>query len=192
MLLTEQRVRTAARTATASLKKSADAALRESAEASRNHFDVFLSHSTKDAELVLGTKNILEKQFDLSVYVDWVTDAHLDRGRVTAETARTLRNRMKQSEALFYLATEGATESTWMPWELGYFDALKGRVAILPVKKTESSTFTGNEYLGLYPYVDIATVQNSSNERLWVNRSAEKYKDFRTWMTDPGVLDRAH
>jgi hypothetical protein len=177
---------------TASLKKSADAALRESADASRNHFDVFLSHSTKDSELVLGTKNILEKEFDLSVYVDWVTDAHLDRSHVTAETARALRNRMSQSEALFYLATEGAAESTWMPWELGYFDALKGRVAILPVKKTESSTFTGNEYLGLYPYVDLATVQNSSNERLWVNRSAEKYKDFRTWLTDPSVLDRVH
>ena len=48
-----------------------------------------------------------------------------------------------------------------MPWECGYFDGLDsktientiqaGHVAILPVVPTATSTFTGQEYLGLYP-----------------------------------------
>jgi len=188
MILTEKRVRDAARIVTAQLNKSADTTLRESANAARNRFDVFLSHSTKDAEIVLGTKAILEQKFSLSVYVDWITDPHLDRNNVTTGTAAVLRDRMKQSDVLFYLKTEGATESTWMPWELGYFDALKGKVAILPVVKNETSAFSGNEYLGLYPYLDLANESDTSIEHLWVNRTPDRYKEFRSWKASPNNL----
>jgi hypothetical protein len=41
-----------------------------------------------------------------------------------------------------------------MPWELGYFDGLRERVAVLPVVKTQGA-YVGNEYLGLYPTVEI-------------------------------------
>ena len=37
-------------------------------------FDVFLSHSTADADLVLGVKKILEQR-ELKVYVGWDTDS---------------------------------------------------------------------------------------------------------------------
>lgn len=42
-----------------------------------------------------------------------------------------------------------------MPWELGYFDGLKGpdRVSIMPVENGSSATFVGAEYLGLYKLV---------------------------------------
>ncbi len=56
-------------------------------------FDVFLSHSSKDAEVILGIKLLLEGQ-GLSVYVDWIVDTQLDRTKVNAETAETLRDRM--------------------------------------------------------------------------------------------------
>ena len=42
-------------------------------------FDVFLSHSYLDADLVLGLKEQIE-QMGYSVYVDWVTDSELERG----------------------------------------------------------------------------------------------------------------
>ncbi|MNN67530.1 hypothetical protein D3C81_1831680 [compost metagenome] len=62
---------------------------------------------------------------------------------------------MKQSKTLLYIATENATNSKWMPWELGYFDGHKpDRVAILPVMDNENQKFEGQEYLGLYPTVD--------------------------------------
>ena len=38
-----------------------------------SRFDVFLSHSFKDATVILGIKRILEKQ-NLTVYVDWIDD----------------------------------------------------------------------------------------------------------------------
>lgn len=41
-----------------------------------------------------------------------------------------------------------------MPWELGYFDGYSsGKVAILPVLDYEYETFSGQEYLGIYPKV---------------------------------------
>ena len=39
-----------------------------------------------------------------------------------------------------------------MPWELGYFDGLRGeKVGILPLLGSPSQSWVGQEYLGLYP-----------------------------------------
>lgn len=40
-----------------------------------------------------------------------------------------------------------------MPWELGFFDGTKGRVALLPVVQVDVNSYHGSEYLGLYPYI---------------------------------------
>ncbi|MFC8752688.1 TIR domain-containing protein [Pseudomonas oryzihabitans] len=118
-----------------------------------DRFDIFLSHSMVDAELVLGIKVLLEAEGQ-KVYVDWIDDQALERDRVTAKTADVLRKRMRQSESLLYVATENAPKSKWMPWELGYFDGFKnGGVAILPVLDKSDSSFEGQEYLGLYPVI---------------------------------------
>lgn len=119
-----------------------------------SRFDVFLSHSISDAELVLGVKVLLE-DMGKKVYVDWVDDPELDRSKVNKHTAERLRGRMNQCDSLLYIATENASSSKWMPWELGYFDGHKpGQVAILPVLDSENQRFEGQEYLGLYPTVD--------------------------------------
>ncbi len=81
-------------------------------DAQRNYketdqFDIFLSHSIVDAELVLGIKVLLEAEGQ-KVYVDWIDDQALERDRVTAKTADVLRQRMRQSESLLYVATENA------------------------------------------------------------------------------------
>ncbi|WAH55907.1 toll/interleukin-1 receptor domain-containing protein [Pseudomonas silvicola] len=127
----------------------------ESIKASKlaTQFDVFLSHSINDAELVLGVKVLLE-DMGKNVYVDWVDDPELDRSLVNKHTAERLRGRMNQSETLLYIATENASSSKWMPWELGYFDGRKpGSVSILPVLEKADQRFEGQEYLGLYPTV---------------------------------------
>lgn len=133
--------------------KSADQILREQFRAATDYdrFDIFLSHSSRDAEIILGVKAILEDT-GVKVYVDWIEDAHLDRSRVTHETADLLRRRMRQSGSLIWVATEAASQSKWMPWELGYFDGFRPKhVAILPLVDSASETFHGQEYLGLYP-----------------------------------------
>jgi hypothetical protein len=42
-----------------------------------------------------------------------------------------------------------------MPWELGFFDGFKGRVAIVPLNENQFdiNEFKGQEYLGIYPYL---------------------------------------
>ncbi|WP_447650426.1 toll/interleukin-1 receptor domain-containing protein [Pseudomonas abietaniphila] len=127
-------------------------------------FDIFLSHAMVDAELVLGIKVLLEKE-GKKVYVDWIDDRDMERNHVTTETAEVLRQRMRQSESLLYVATENAPKSKWMPWELGYFDGYKnGGVAVLPVMDKSDSPFEGQEYLGLYPVVtkEMVVQRNSS------------------------------
>ncbi len=116
-------------------------------------YDVFLSHSVRDAKIVLGVKNWLEEN-GMKVYVDWIDDKQLDRSQVTSKTAETLRTRMRQSSSLLYVATDNSSQSKWMPWELGYFDGYSiGKVAILPILNSENDSFYGQEYLGLYPSV---------------------------------------
>jgi len=102
--------------------------------ASTGTFDIFLSHSFRDAELILGVKEILESSGE-TVYVDWISDPQLDRSRVVVSTAHTLRQRMSQCRGLVYASTVAATHSKWMPWELGYFDGLRGseNVAVMPL-----------------------------------------------------------
>ena len=153
-------------------------------------FDVFLSHSYADAkssqalaaEDLLGLKCKLEEDFGLSVYVDWVVDRTLDRSTVDVRTASVLKARMDHCRCLLYATSEQAEKSKWMPWELGYFDGKKGRVAILPVVSSTTSSFKGQDYLSLYPYVDEAKPKNVCEAILWVNEAPNKYVALAAWL----------
>jgi hypothetical protein len=67
-----------------------------------------------------------------------------------------------------------------MPWELGYFDGIKTKmVGILPIKKDENDfkdDFKGEEYLGLYYYVD------NGGTVLWIHENISKYVRFNDWL----------
>lgn len=114
-------------------------------------FDIFLSHSYEDAQIIMGIKALIERQ-NLRVYVDWIEDAQLDRSQVTVRTAKLLRRRMKHCKFLIYASSKAATYSRWMPWEVGYFDGLRGRsqIGVVPIVKSIDQKFEGQEYLGLY------------------------------------------
>lgn len=121
---------------------------------SHDRFDIFLSHSIKDQELVSGVRVLLEEK-GYKVYIDWIEDEELDRQSVDKETAERLRQRMRNCSSLIYIATEQSSASKWMPWELGYFDGYKpGAVAVFPVVDNVRSVFHEQEYLGLYPVVE--------------------------------------
>ena len=136
-------------------RQLAEAELRKAAAAELSTtFDVFLSHSFSDAELIAGVKIALEAE-GLRVHVDWIDDRQMDRTHVTAQTAEVLRMRMRHARSLIFATSSTSSASKWMPWELGYFDGFKpGHVAILPLVKTPVSGFEGQEYLGLYPYIE--------------------------------------
>jgi len=162
---TKSEARRAAQRATGT--RSAQDVLRDGRKSYRedDHFDVFLSHSINDAELVLGIKVLLEGQ-GLRVYVDWIEDKALERDHVTVQTAEVLRKRMKQSDSLLYLATDNASKSKWMPWELGYFDGFKpGGVGVWPVLDESDAPFEGQEYLALYPVMTKEDIPPAKEER---------------------------
>lgn len=118
-------------------------------------YDIFLSHSFRDADLILGLKEYLESEFNLTVYVDWIEDSQLNRSSVNRETADLLRTRMRACRSLIYAVSSNSNESKWMPWELGYFDGHKsGKVAIMPITHNSNDQFKGEEYLELYQYIE--------------------------------------
>lgn len=177
--MTKDDVRRAARSRIQKSRSySAEAVLRESASAlsATGQFDVFLSHSFEDAEIVLGVWEILVSR-GLTVYVDWIQDPQLSRENITAETADTLRQRMRASKSLLYITTGNSAKSKWMPWELGYFDGYRhGSIGILPVVDSKSDRLAGQEFLGLYPTVEELTYKNGRSDYFVVEKSRSGYR----------------
>ena len=167
------------------LTKSARTVLREeAARAPRDaNFDVFLSHSYLDAVHIHALKRTMEYA-GFTVYVDWIEDGAMNRNNVTRDTATWLRQRMDQCSALFFATSPHSASSKWMPWELGYSDGSKGRVAVLPVLESNVRTnnFQGQEYLGLYPYV-TKDPDRRGRATLWVNEDADTYVSLRRWLS---------
>ncbi len=89
------------------VRKTASQVLNEEVASVRDtdRFDIFLSHCVRDA----GVKLLLEEQRH-KVYVDWLVDKQLDRGRVTPETADIIRGRMKASESLLFATSESSPD----------------------------------------------------------------------------------
>lgn len=112
---------------------------------STKRYDVFLSHSSLDRDLVLEIKTILNSK-GLSVYIDWVEDqGALKRELTSVDTANVLVERIKKSRAILYIKTAQSTLSLWTPWELGYAQAIGKKITVLEV-----------EYiLGTPQYLDI-------------------------------------
>jgi len=65
-----------------------------------------------------------------------------------------------------------------MPWELGYFDGRGGRVGITPLVKQNDNEFKNQEYLGLYPFVDITEDSGS----LWINGEGSAFASLSPWV----------
>ncbi len=151
MLLTETRLRT----------YSSHPILRNKAAASLKNYayladaTVFLSHSSKDKRLAEYVKTVLGGQ-GISVYIDW-QDSELP-AKATRQTAKALKERIKEHKLFLLLLTNNSAESRWVPWELGIADQAKGlqQTLIFPVGQV-SSHVMGRTYLQLYHHIrDLA------------------------------------
>lgn len=127
----------------------------------------FLSHSSKDGEL-LGGAILLLKTHGATVYVD-KKDPELPP-YTNKETAAGLKSRIHQSKKFVLLASENSKDSRWVPWELGIADGYKGlsRVAVLPaVESQHKAAWADWEYLGLYDRIVWGNLQGES-EKVWM------------------------
>jgi len=158
--------------------------------AGQRDFDIFLSHSFSDKELVLGFKLELES-FGYSVYVDWVDDAGLDRTNVTSSNVLLIQQRMAACKCLLYATSSSSSNSRWMPWETGYMDGLKNKVAIIPAVEGVQNSFRGVEYLSIYPFIEKEKMQDTSRSYLWVVDQSDNhyYSEFNGWLSG-GSLNR--
>lgn len=189
-LLLESFVSARATRAARVLQKSVQSVLRESARSVDENFNIFLSHSSSEPEaIILGVKLLLEDH-GFSVYVDKYSDPFLSPDSVTQATAEILRRRMQASDSLLYLHSRHSKNSRWMPWELGYFDGAKGQVGIIPVSQYHVDGFKGEEYLGLYPYVDMATTKEQNQEIMWINRDTQTYVRLDKWVREKAPIEK--
>ena len=114
-------------------------------------YDLFISHSSADSNLILKMKVILNS-LGFNVYVDWISDRNaLKRELTNASTAKSIIERLNSSKALLYIHTENSSQSQWTPWELGYFHALKG--AKICVYNPDGVSKPA--YIDIYPNVNL-------------------------------------
>ena len=120
------------------------------AAASKSEKDTFLSHSSKDNDLVPGVALVLQNH-GAQVYVDLGDDRLPEPPSV--ETAQVLRNTVQAMRRFVLLVSPNSKGSIWIPWELGLADGQKttAAVALFPVVQTVTETeWSEQEYLGLY------------------------------------------
>ncbi len=129
--------------------------------------DTFLSHSSKDAEFLPAVINLLEKN-GASVYCD------LDDKRMPAvpnpDTAKIIKDQIRNSQRLVLFVTENSKDSRWVPWELGIGDTILGPsdVALFPAaENSQSQIWAKQEYLGIYRHIVWGKLQGYADD-LWM------------------------
>lgn len=137
-------------------------------------YDLFLSHSSLNQDLILKLKTALNAS-NLNIYVDWINDQEsLKRELTNVDTAEVIIQRLKYCKALLFIYTEDSLKSFWTPWEIGYFHSLKGKICVYfseNIDKTKVPAF-----INIYPIVNIENgnfivTENDIKQNLskWIN-----------------------
>lgn len=143
----------------------------------------FLSHSTKDADLLPGVIAILERH-GAAVYVD-KKDESLPP-TTSRETASILKNRIKQCRKFILLTTKNSKDSRWMPWELGLADGYRQtpNVSIFPgVDTAGDRAWSEREYLEIYDRIVFGEHQNYQRPIFMVwNQEKNTGTELSAWL----------
>lgn len=127
----------------------------EHSQYAREKTTVFISHKHEDLDDLKGILGFLEAEYDVKVYID-SKDRSVPK-MTSAKTAYNIKNRIKRCNKFILLATNGAIESKWCNWELGYGDAQKfeRHIALFPMKpqNTYDKDYKGSEYMSIYPHI---------------------------------------
>ena len=103
---------------------------------SKKKYDIFISHSYLDKDLVKSTKNALNLK-NLSCYYDWTSDQDfLKRTLISDYTKEVLKKRIEQSEIFLLLLThnviaEDKIISEWVEMEIEYAKTVGKKICCL-------------------------------------------------------------
>lgn len=114
----------------------------------------FLCHSHRDRTFVEGLIQLFNEQ-GMHLYVDWMDDEMPET--TNGDTARKIKNKIREADMFFFLATPNSLASRWCPWEIGYADGVKQHERIMVIPTTEHGRNYGNEYIDIYRRLDRAT-----------------------------------
>jgi hypothetical protein len=149
----------------------------EKRAASSVKFDIFLSHSNLDRGVITGLYYKLCDE-GYSVYAYWITDPDLDNAPVSKASVQKVRKRMRQCNSLLFALSLGATDSRWMPWELGFMDGMGNACVILPIQHVTPKAMEGQDFLSVYPLVkEDALARKGYIFRVEENGDAQYMKD---------------
>lgn len=143
----------------------------------------FLSHSSKDDEVMPGVVRILEGH-GATVYLDKKDPTLLSKA--PRDIAKTLRDRISVCRKFIVFASDNIRTSTWVPWELGLADGYKRprNVCLFPaVEKANEYEWTEQEYLGIYDRIIWGNFKGEEkNQWLVYNHYENSAVKLRTWL----------
>ena len=97
---------------------------------------VFLSHKHDEISQLKRVAYILEN-LHTNIYVDWLDNSMPKT--TSGVTATIIKQQIKKYDKFILIATNGAIDSKWCNWELGYGDAQKfdlGKMALFQLPRT--------------------------------------------------------
>lgn len=119
---------------------------------------IFISHKHRDLDDTLDIICFLEREYKIGTYIDCF-DNHQPR-KTSVETAIRIKDAIEKSHRFIFLATNGAIDSKWCNWELGYGDSQKhqnnqNHLAFWAMQDTaiNQGNYKGNEYMEMYPFI---------------------------------------
>lgn len=117
----------------------------------KNEITIFLSHKHSEREILVDVITFFNS-LGVKIYVDWLDEEM--PSTTSGYTALRIRNKIKENKKFILVATNGAINSKWCNWELGYGDSQKwvSHIAILPIVENDGS-WKDNEYLQIYPKI---------------------------------------
>ncbi len=145
--------------------------------------NTFLSHSSKDDEVIPVVVEILESH-GATVYVDKKDSA---LGNLNPkEIASSLREKIASTRKFVTFASSNIRDSKWVPWEIGLADGYKrsANVAIFPAPdKAHDFRWTEQEYLGIYDRVVWGCLRGEERHKWLVwNHVANTATTLREWL----------
>lgn len=102
--------------------------IKNSKEQKLKQYDLFISHSSSDYEVVQILIRELNKN-GKNVYCDWINDIdYLKRNLVGEATKNIIEKRLEQSKNVLFIISENSMQSNWVKYELNYFDSLEKEI----------------------------------------------------------------